>query len=186
MTARLLILLALAVGLGVFFLVTDRTVEVPDVPQEGIAFEEDLDEIRARQKMIWQQGIECEQEAPTPAEISVQVWLDPADGKNRLYYALTEANGYYVDTITLTFWYKENENVQPEDSPLVIDLPLNNYIPPNEPLNECLDVVWAELQSIGGDMGASENWAGRVEKYYLACLGNPKFLPIVTKATSCD
>ena len=186
MTARLLILLAIAVGLGIYFLVTDRTVEVPDVPQEGIPFEEDLDEIRERQKMVWQQDIECVQEAPTPAEISVQVWVDPADGKNRIYYALTEANGYYVDTITLTFWYKENAETTPENSPLLIDVPLNNFIPANEPLNECIDVVWAELQNIGGDMGTTENWAGRVEEYHRACLGNPKKMPVVTKATSCD
>ena len=83
MTARLLILLALAVGLGVYFVVSDRSAEVPDVPQEGIPFGEDLDEVRERQKMVWQQDIECEQEAPGPAEISVQDWEDPADEKNR-------------------------------------------------------------------------------------------------------
>ena len=186
MTARLLILLALAAGLGVYFLLSDRSVEVPDVPQEGIPFEEDLDVVRERQKMVWQQDIECVQEAPGPAEIAIQVWEDPADGKSRLYFALTEANGYYVDTINLTFWYKENENMVAEESSLVVRVPLNNFIKANEPLNDCIDVVWAELENVGGDMGTTENWGGRVDGYHRACLGDPKRMPTVTKAISCN
>ena len=171
------VVVLLAVALVLYWATADTcTIEredgvFPDIP---------LDQL-----MVWQQKIDCPR-TDEPSEMSIQVRVDPADEKNRIYFDLTEARGHYVDTCNLTFWYTDGEDVtDPEDSPLVVRHVLNNYVEANGRLRSCIDVPWAELERIGGEMGRTENWRGRVEGCDRACVGNPKCLPNVTTALSC-
>jgi hypothetical protein len=91
-----------------------------------------------------------------------------------------------VDTCNLTFWYTDGEDVAgPENSPLVVHHVLNDYVEAGNRLRSCIDVPWAELQNVGGDMGRTENWRAVVDACHRACIGNPKKLPNVTTAMGC-
>jgi hypothetical protein len=135
--------------------------------------------------MVWQQKIECER-ADKPPEMSIQIRVDPTDGKNRIYFNLTEAHGYYVDTCNLTFWYAgEGDTEGGQRPPLIVQHVLNDYVEAHGRLHSCIDIPWAELQRIGGSMGRTEDWRASVEACYRACVGNPKRLPNVTTVVNC-
>ena len=177
MKARIVILIVVAAGLGVYLLSQDRTPKVTEVPPDRKVFGLDEKEVSARQKPIWQYDAPGE-EPSEPAEFSTRVWTDPTDGKNRIYYDITEAHGYYADTFDLEFWYKNSDEITgPENSPLVIPVHLNNYLKANDTLRGHIEVVWAELQQVGGDFGTDENWDAHVVGHHRARLETPPGLP---------
>lgn len=167
----------LAVALAIYWATAEETtIQYADgVPRD----------IPPNQLMVWQQKIEC-QPADEPPEMSIEIWVDPTDGKNRIYFDLTEAHGYYVDTCNLTFWYAGAEDGAGwRDSPLVVGHVLNNFVEAHSRLRSCIDIPWAELQKVGGHMGRTEHWRASVEACYRACVGNPERLPNVITAVSC-
>ncbi len=186
LTIRFVLMIAAASGLALHLATRTPKAEdygpTLDVP-DGI--KKTIEKIREEQKMIWQQDLPGE-EPEEETEFSVRVTLDPTDGKDRLYYAITEAHDFYVETFTVDFWYKKTPDMLFEDSPFAKSVIINDYLKANETLEGCFEWVPAELREIHGDMGTSENWAAEVRFYDRARLENPDKFPTVVKATSCD
>ena len=149
-------------------------------------FEDDPADVAAKQRLASELPAPGE-DPPEEAEFEINVWVDPADGKFRLYYELTEIHGYYADTFDVEFWYKDSPEVDdPEDSPLVLPVHINDFVKANDSLRGCIEIAWAELENIGGDMGTTENWDGRVVHYHRARLQDPEGLIPMYKAAKCD
>jgi hypothetical protein len=176
MQARLIILIVAAGGLAVFFAV--RTSSTADEPPEmqGILSAKELEQIRSKSIMLQDLELKCEEPAG-PADLSIRVEVDPTDNKDRLYYYITEANGFFVETLDVTFYYKPTPDTTPEASPFAFNQFLNQYVAANDTLRGCIEVVGRELRDAGGQIGRSENWAAEVLGYHRACTSNPDPMP---------
>ncbi len=186
MKARFLLLLTAAGGLAIFLAM--RTTEPANGNLTVLARTDgtdDIDKIRIEQTVLWRFDLPGE-EPDEPAELSAQVTVDPTDGKNRLYFSITEANGYYVEYLTVDFFHKETRQSTIEDSGLIITERINDFIPANQTLTGCREIVPAELYDIGGQMGTTQNWGAEVVSYYRARLEDPEVIHHILKVTSCD
>ena len=114
-----------------------------------------------------------------PAELSIRLEVDTTGKKNRLYYSITEAHGFFVETLDVTFYYKPTPETTQAESPYSFDQFLNMYVPADGTLKGCMEVVPRELELAGaGDsIGTSENWGATVIDYHSACTNNPDPLP---------
>ncbi len=187
MGPRLLILLVVAAGLAV--LIATKTSAPPAESIQGPSDYNDDERGRKLSQIREQQRMLCERELPgeqVEAAPTVQVEVDPTGKKNRLFFFVTEPNGYYLDGLTILFYYKPKPDTVPEDSPLQFEAIINKYVKANEPLKSCLEIVSAELRFINGNMGKSVNWAAEVVHYCHARTANPDPLPELAEATSCD
>jgi hypothetical protein len=178
MKARLIILVVVAAGLAVFFaLRASAPADEEPVFKDEISAAE-----RARlaelQVMLQDLDLNCE-ETDEPADLSIRLEVDPADDKNRIYYYITEANGFFVETFNVTFFYKPTPETTAEDSPYSFEQFLNQYVPANGTLTGCIEVVPRELDlsDAGEDVGKSENWGAEITYYHSACTGNPDPMP---------
>ena len=185
MKPRLVILIVLAGGLAVYFATRASAppTEEPEFKDDMSA--EDRARIREQQKMLWERDLPGE-EPPEPPDLSIQVEVDASGAKNRLFYYVTEANGYYVESFDIDFWYKPTPDIEFDDSPLAFSQPVNDYLPANAALEGCLEIVPAEIGRIDNHMGTSENWEAEITAYGRARMQNPDPLPDLAKATSCD
>ncbi len=187
MKARLLILIALAAGLAVYFAVAKN--RAPVVTQSEIVEDGDMteDEIKAKRE---EQSEVCTRPLPgkepsIPPELAVTVEVDRSSGKNRLVFHVTEKHGYYVETFRIQAWYKRPGVTAPEDSPFPWSLYVDNYLKANETFRICGDITQVELSRIGGDMGTSENWDARITWHCRAREKNPDQFPVVTQMDRC-
>lgn len=183
MKARIVILFVVAAGLAVY-LATRASAPPGAEPNlsDGLS-EKDKKDIRERQKLLWQFDLPGED---VPADLAIQVEVDTSGKKNRLFYYISEAHGYYVETFEALFYYKPTPETTPDDSPLTSNQYINDYVKANETLTGCLEIVPAEIQYIGDTMGTSENWAAEIMRYGRARVENPDPLHPVTKITKCD
>ncbi len=187
MKARLLILIVIAGGLAVYFAVgknREPVVVEEDLPDEGPTAEE-LEDIRLKQKTLEERRLPG-QEPPARPEVAVTVEVDLASGKNRLFFNVSEAHGYYVETFRILVWYKRPGVTGPDDSPILFEHYVNDYVKANETLRTCAEVVPAELARVGGNMGTTDNWDARIILHGRARVKNPDPLPPLARATSCD
>jgi hypothetical protein len=177
MGARLVILVLIAGGLAVYFAVrpkaSPQVIEVDDPSVGGVA---------GPIKTVAEQPIDG-REPPEKPDIQVKVEVDTALGRNRLIFTISEAHGYYVDTIDLLAWRK-GEVSGPENSPLRVTYHMNNYLKANETQRACVDIVPAELSKVGGDIGKTEDWEVQVIRYGRAREKNPNPLPEVAEDAS--
>jgi len=164
MSARFLILLALAGGLAVFWAVRPAT-----APDDGITsnhpvpFDADPDLVD-KQLSLWQRPLPGEEPDPPP-EFTVNVSVDLSAGKNRLIFEVTEIHGYYAEYLTFFFWYHKPGEVldDPANQSLFRTQHVaNKYIKAGEVLRESIEIVPAEIDQAGGDMGSGENWSATV------------------------
>ena len=86
----------------------------------------------------------------------------------------------------MNVWYVGGDGTGAEFSPLVISHKINNYLAANQTLSDCLDVVPAELDKIGDDIGTDSNWEGEVVLYRRARAEDPASFPQLTEMPSCD
>ncbi len=187
MKARLVVFAVLGVSLLVYHVVTNDDLR-PQVPTLGrvLPGEPPHEVVEIRKQLVREQKIGGE-EPPEPVDLTVRVWTDPTDGKNRLYYEISEAHGYYVDTFRLQFWFAGGEGITgPRSSPLVVPVFLNDYLTAGDVLRSCVDVTPIELRGVGGSLGSSEDWAARVVSYYRARAANPDPLPEAPVGIRCD
>jgi hypothetical protein len=190
MGARLLILVVLAGGLAVYFAFAKKPTQVVEeeetptylMPADNV--DGGLEAVRTKQILVAEQPIGGREPKEEP-EIDVQVEVDTSGGKNRLYFTISEAHGYYVDTFQLRAWWVEEGVTSPEDSPLSLGVYLNTYKKANETLRTCVEVVPAELDKVGGDIGTTKNWDVILESYGRAREKNPDKLPIISEVGQC-
>lgn len=185
MNPRLLILIALAGVLALYLATRTSAPAVEAEVFEPVDEDQDLAYIRETQLTLWERhlpGVEPSE----PPEFDIQVEVDPSGRKNRLYYYISEAHGYYVESLNVEFWYMPAPDTTPDESPLRVPKVINDYIKANETYKGCLEVVPAELADLGGDMGMDENWTGRLIDYGRARAENPDRLPPLAEAMTCD
>ncbi len=156
MGARLIVLIVLGAGLAVYY--GTRTPVAPDAHVKIQEFDSDKPEPG---QMLWHYDLPGEQPAEPP-DLELDISVDPADGKNRIYFTLSEANDYYVESFILEFWYLTDPDTEFEESPLRVVHYVDKYIKAGEVLEDCTDVVNEELKRVGGEMGTIDNWAGRI------------------------
>ena len=156
MGARLILLIVLGAGLAVYY--GTRT---PAAPGSHVKVQEIRRDIIEPNQLLWNYDLPGEQPAEPP-DLELTLSVDPADGKHRIYYTLSEANDYYVETFVLEFWYLTDPDTEFEESPIQVSHYVDKYIKAGDVLEDCLDVVGAELSKVGGEMGTIDNWAGRL------------------------
>lgn len=187
MNARLLILIvvagALAVGLAL------RPINPKEAGQTKPGFQappgKTIKMVRQAQEPM--RVRELPGETPSQAPIfHVDVEVDRASGKNRLVYHLTEEHGYYVQRFMIHFWYTDGTIESADESPLLVPQAIERYLKANDTLTYCLEVVYPELDRIGGDIGTSENWEATVISHGRYRAHNPDPLPLLGEAGACD
>ena len=156
MGARLIVLIVVGAALAVYY--GTRT---PAAPGAHVKIQEfELGQIEPNQ-MLWHYDLPGEQPAEPP-DLELTLSIDSADGKNRIYYTISEANDYYVESFVLEFWYLTDPDTEFDESPIQIEQPVDLYVKAGEVLEYCTDVVPAELEQVTGEMGTIDNWAGRI------------------------
>lgn len=178
MPTRLILLVAMAGGLAVYFAVRSAPDTVAKV------------QIRGKDKVdpppIWQRPLEGE-EPPDRCEFDVTVEVDTTTGQNLLYFNITEVHGYYAESLKLRFWYSEQGKYpNEEDSPLSRGYYFDRYVPANGVLRTCFALVNAELAHIGGSIGSTGDWSASIEDYNRARVDNPATFPELEASTTCD
>ena len=185
MSPRFLILIAVAGGLAVFIAARgpatppDLTTGGPGGP--GVPKGPD----DPRKMPLWQFNLPGEEPAEEP-DLAIEVDVDATGRKNRLYYTISESHDYYVETFYVDFYYKPTPDTDQFDSPFVMSEFINNYVKSGETLRGCLEVVPAEMQKFGGEMGTAENWGAEITHYGRARLKNPETFNPVIIVSSCD
>ncbi len=182
MNVRLFLLLAVAAGLAVYFVMKPskrpksgngqvQAVELdpPSDPMPG--------ELRARveemQKDLWTLPLPGSEPADPP-RFAVTVTPNPASGKNQLCFDISEAHGYFVETLVIEFWHTGPDGKATlEDSPLGLQETINDYIEVDKTLHVCMEVVPVEFERIKNTLGTSENWKAQIVKYNRARVKNP-------------
>ncbi|MCH8148399.1 MAG: hypothetical protein IH987_10455 [Planctomycetes bacterium] len=154
MGPRLILLILLGAGLALYY--GTRTPAAPDIHVEV----EILPSVEPN-LLLWNYDLPGDQPVEPP-DLELTLSVDPADGKQRIYFTLSEANDFYVETFILEFWYLTDADTEFEESPIQIEHYVDNYIKAGEVLESCLEVVDAELAEAGVDMGTIDNWAGRI------------------------
>lgn len=154
MGARLIVLIVLGVGLAIYYGTR------PPVDPGAHVKVQVLPDVEPN-RLLWNYELPGEQPAEPP-DLELSLSVDPADGKNRIYFTISEAHDYYVESFVLEFWYLTDPDTEFEESPIQIEHPLDMYVKAGEVLESCTDVVPVELERVGGEMGTIDNWAGRI------------------------
>ena len=186
MKPRLLILLALAGGLAVWMAVRPAASSVQKPVDEDDEVGEVDEGVTLRKQMLSERPLPGEEPSEEP-DFSITVEVDPTQAKNRLYYYISEAHGYYVETFDIDFYYNATPK-QPlgENAVPIFQQYINDYVEAGETKKGCLEVANAELARIGGRMGRSENWKAEIVDHGRARAKNPDPLPSVDRLVKCD
>lgn len=188
MKPRLIILVVIAAALAVGF--AFRTAAPPKNAGNGDGGVQPpvtpvMKKIREQQKMVFEFPLPGK-EPDEPCEFNVNVRVDTSTGKNRLVLEISEIHGDYVEVPTVQIWYAGPEGLDQPDAPLSFNQILNRYIPANETMVECLEVVPAELRHVGGKIGTDSDWRAEIIEYRRARTKNPEKFPPVGGKSRCD
>jgi hypothetical protein len=189
MGVRLLILVALAGGLAVYFAFAKKPAPAAEPEQDTLIMTAsggvgETETVREIQKLVTEQDIGGEEPEVEP-EFDLKVEVDTSSGKNRLYFTISEKHGYYVDEFQLVAYWVEEGVTGPEDSPLSVPIHLNLYKKANETLRTCVEIVPAELANIGGDIGTTKDWEVMLAAYGRAREENPDKFPVISEVGQC-
>lgn len=177
MKPRLLILCACLGGMAIWVALTGSA---PADPVGEI--EEQSQEVQDSKKMLYEWDLPGE-EPSVELEFDMSVWVDDADDKNRLYFSISEIHGYYVESLSLDFYYKPTPETTYEESRLRLPMYVNAYIKAGETLTSFVEVVPGELKAVDGDFGTTENWGLEITYFGRAREKNPKILRTVVRAS---
>lgn len=190
MSTRLILLIVVAGGLAIAFAVKSSSppsaeAEADSATKLDGAAGVSLEEYRLLQTALADRPL-AGSEPEVPPEFVLDVSVDRTGRKNRIYVDISEVHGYYVETFRLLLYYKPTPDTTVDDSPLKIDHFVDRFLPANETLRVCFDVVPAELGRIGGALGGDDNWGAVVVSYNRARAQNPDPLPKLPNAFDCD
>ena len=86
-------------------------------------------------------------EPPETPTFTVELRVEPSDGKNRLYFDISEDHGYFVETLRIQFWRVVTDPVTGAEQRFrPIEEFLEVYIKEDETLTHHLELVPAELR----------------------------------------
>lgn len=188
MKPRLLILIAVAaiLAIGLAFRAS-KPVEQEDIVNSFVpADHETLAQIREIQEPLKQRDPPPGEEPAEPPVFHVDVAVDRASGQNRLVFHITEEHGYYVESPEITFWYTDGTIEDPDDSPFERNEYFERVLKANDTLTLCIELVHPELDKVGGDIGASDNWQAIVSGFRDYRAENPDPPRLVGNSGACD
>lgn len=180
MKPRLVILIVAALGMAIFWA---SRAAAPPVPVETFVDKgpRPIEEFELPKRDL------PGEEPETVSELSISYYIDSTGKKNRIYFSLDEANGFYVEWFELQFWYKQEPDTEYEDSVLAITHFVNNFIPAGGTLATCIEIAPGELDNTpDNSMGDTENWGADIVDWGRARAQNPDPLPPLKKVHSCD
>ncbi len=183
MKPRLIILAVAAAALAIYW-GTRTATPVDELEDVQIMSVEELTKLRLLQTLLELRPLEGS-EPPVEADLSIQVDVVPTDEKHRLYFYITEAHGYYVETFEIAFYHKRDADTPIEEGEPDVTTYVNNYLKANDTFKSCIEIVPAEFALIGRDMGTSQQWEARIESYGRARMQNPDPLPPLDQADRC-
>lgn len=186
MKARLIILLVVVVGMVVFLVLRPKTPEgqEPELKQNLTA--EEIEHYRVLQTPLSQRPLPGE-EPPEPADVQATVEVDPTETKNRLHLHFSETHGYYVEALNVDIYHvSEEEETGDQVQQWLMSNPFNVYIEANQILRCWVELVPAEMERVGNDLGTSEDWVAEVTSYGRARVENPDPLPPLPDTLPCD
>ncbi len=171
MMIRLTILLVVFVCvLGYFLTYGFPTKEVPvepvvgNNPKDPAIYRDDADDPGNKQELT-KLDIPGE-EPPEEPVFHVTVTVDPTDGKDRLYYDITEEHGYFVETLNVAFRHTT--------SGWEVHHYINGVLRQNGTHSGHFDLSSAEIAAfLEGDMGSTGDWTGEVYNYHSARVEEP-------------
>lgn len=181
MNPRLIILIIIAAGMAIYF----ATVAGGSKPTDPLVSDAGGTFDPVTQVTLDQRDLPGS-EPPEAPDLSVKVEVDRSHGKNRLYFTINEAHGYYVEQFRVRFWSVKNGEKSPEESPLNVTQFFDQYLQAKSTLRLCMEVVPAELVRVGGDIGDSDDWASEIVMHGRARAQNPEPLPPRTHIVDCD
>ncbi len=183
MNARLLILILLAAGLAIGFVVMrssepTKVAQVEDGPTDdgpiAVGVNTDL-----RSDLLFTR---TPPPGDTPAEdpeFVVDVRVDSVSGKNQLLFDIIETHGYYVESLRVRFWRNvvNEQTGAVEKLEKVAPFPIDHYIKARETLTWTVGLAPAEIDKFGGDMGEDDDWGAEVDEWNIVRAENPNPLP---------
>lgn len=186
MNPRLIILIVIAAGMAIYFAAVRGGTKAPALVTGTTLTAEEGKNLKDVQVTIDKLKLPGN-EPPEKPELSVQVEVDRSKGKNRLYFTISEAHGYYVEQFRVHLWYVRPGDSDPENSPVNLTQFFDRFLPAKSTLRTCMELVPAELTGVGGDMGQTSNWQAEIIWYGRARAQNPDPLPPRTDTVStCD
>ncbi len=186
MNPRLLILIVIAAGMAIYFASIKSGTKPADILENTSMTPEEKDHLKQVTKTLEKFPLPGAEPAEKP-DLVTQVEVDRSKGKNRLYFTITEAHGYYVEQFQIHFWYVPKGGAKSDKPPAEATQFFDRFLPAKGTLRVCMEVVPAELADVGGDMGDSSNWKAEVVWHGRARTQSPNPLPPRTDlATSCD
>ena len=184
MKPRIVILIVTVAGLAIYLATRATAPPVEEMVFEDSITGEELRKIRLLQTLLKDRPLPGS-EPSQPPELAIQVEVDETSEKNRLYFYITEAHGYYVEMFDIAFYFNPDPDKPGGEGPRACSAYIDDYVKANETLKGCIEVVPAELQTIGGDMGTSENWEAEIVSHGRARMQNPDPLPPLTETGKC-
>lgn len=184
MKARFWILIAVAAVLAIYYATRPAAPAVEEVDIEQNADSEEMRRLRELKTLLEDRLLPGE-EPPEPDDLSIRVEVDPTSAKNQLYYYISEAHGYYVETFRIEFYYKPDETTTKESSPVRVIKYVNDYLKANETFRGCVTLMPPELLGVGGDLGDSDNWDADILSWGRARMQNPDPLPPLSEVGKC-
>ena len=183
MKPRMMILLVIAAGLGVYF-----ATKAAAPPPENTPSTDGTPEERATRAITQTPLEQRELAGESPAEepdLSIRLEVDPAGKKNRLFYYISESHGYYVETFTIDVYHVSEPGGEPDEEPILSQY-INDFLEANETLKGCFELVPSELKKADGGMGTSENWYAEISRHGRHRAENPEPLPPLANVNKCD
>ena len=185
MNVRLLILIAVAAGLAVYFATVKSRPTAVSGPTDDAPGEPQDPGLEDRKRTL--DTFDLPGTEPTdPADLSVRAEVDRSQGKNRLYFTISERHGYYVEQFRVHAWYKGEGVTGPENSRLVVPFFFDRFLKADETLRVCGEAVPAELSHVDGDIGTTANWDAEIVTHGRVRAANPTPLPPITDLGRCD
>ena len=186
MNPRLVILIVIAAGMAIYFAAVKGGSKPVDGPLDSSMSAEEKHRVEEASVTLGNRKLAGAEPSERP-DLAAQVEVDRSMGKNRLYFTITEAHGFYVEQFQVRFWYVKAGVTGPENSPLAPLQFFDRYLPAKGTLRVCMEVVPAELSRVGGDIGDTSNWKAEIEWHGRARAKNPDpFPPRTDIASSCD
>ncbi len=146
MNPRLLILIVVAAGMAIYFAAVRGGTKPVDGPVDTSMTPEERKQNDERGMTLDRHKLAGSEPAEKP-DVAVQVEVDRSKGKNRLYFTITEAHGFYVEQFRVRFWYVKAGVTGPDDSPVNLTQFFDRYLPAKGTLRVCMEVVPAESPS---------------------------------------
>ncbi len=181
MKPRLLILVAVAAGMAIYWATRAAAPPVPLDLIPGPSVDPDV------QKDYRDMELRGCVEPDEDADLRLVHDVDSTGRKNRIFFTIAESNDLFVAGFELELWYKEHPDQDYDDSPFKLTEYVEDFVRSGETLEGCLELNAGEMTSLPGQvMGTIDNWEVEVIDWHRVCETDPVPLPPRKRVHTCD